>query len=385
MKSLFSRIVAATLILLAAPASAQSDPGLHIIIDKNSSNSTMSLSPGIYVSAGLGAQAGGEEPRAFAVRITQVSRNEFSGSLELIRLDRHGELVRETSELTGVVGNAGMTSAPGELIFNGTSPLTVKLQSGPLQVWMNSLEGNMTSTGFRLSWKLSTKEPGYDKIGSYGVFAMTTENGYQQTVAMYREMSSYKKLLMVDETSSSDSLAKLLESYMQSTDRWLSAPQGDELDAIKSKAGALYAREKKLLAGKPANNAEAVVLAMQIDAYYSQIDYIGQAMDKQDRYQRGAWFTVDQTFQYSACMEGTSPRLDYSVSPSCDRLPALFAAATQRWHEVNQALAKQYQLREGAIDALGCLRAAAHHLIEPNIGIPPSCERTHLLSGGEGS
>lgn len=376
-------IASVALFLQISFAHAQAEPGMHVAADKPTANPTLAMSPGIYVSAGQGAQAGGQEPRAFAVRITRLTGNatgnEFTGTLEMIRLDRNGDLVRQTSELAGVVGQAGLDLSPSALIFSSSAPIAVRLQGGPLTSLIADFTGNATSNGFRLSWKVASKELGYDKIGFGGAFVITTEDDYQQIVAQYMQMSSYKKQLMANEASSSDVLTNLLNNYIQSTDQWLKTPRSSELETIRDKAGTLYAKERTLLAEAPSDKAQASVIAMQIDAYYSQSDYVDATMERDDRYQRGFWFSIYNMYPYSACMEGIYSRhIAYSAAPACDLLPALSAVAEQRWHEVEKTLDDRRLYRARMREALSCLRASAHHLIRPDGGLPVHCESGDL-------
>jgi hypothetical protein len=383
MKVLVSLIASAALFLQISFAHAQAEPGPYVAADKPTASPALAMSPGIYVSAGQGAQTGSQEPRAFAVRIARLTGNatgnEFAGTLEMIRLDRNGELVRQTSELAGVVGQAGLDLTPSALSFSASAPIAARLLGGPLTSFMAEFTGNAVPNGFRLSWKVASKELGYDKIGSGAVFVMATEEEYQQIVTQYTEMSSYKKKLMENEASSSDVLTNLLNNYIQSTDRWLSTPRGSELETIRNKVGTLYAKERKLIAETSSNKAQASVIAMQIDAYYSQSDYVDATMERDDRYQRGSWFSIYEMYPYSACMEGAYSRnIAYGASPSCDPLPALSAVAEKRWHEVEKTLDDLRLHRARVQEALGCLRASAHHLLQPNGGLPVHCETGDL-------
>ncbi|WP_333679615.1 hypothetical protein [Dyella sp.] len=99
MKLLVGWTMAATLLLFGAHADAGGAPVTDTTNKKAISEPAMSLIPGIYI-----ADDWGEDPSAFAVRISEVRGDEFKGTIEVARLDNSGELVRETSSLTGVLG-----------------------------------------------------------------------------------------------------------------------------------------------------------------------------------------------------------------------------------------------------------------------------------------
>ncbi len=371
MKLLMSWTMAATLLFCATQVGARDATGANTVNKKTVSEPVMSLIPGIYV-----AGEDGEETSAFAVRISQVSGSEFKGTIELVRLAKSGELVRQTSELSGVLGKQREVNLPAFYMNTGVAPLTMKLQNGPLQSLMSGLEGNMSSTGFRLYWTLPRNTAG----SSHGTFVLATENAFQQILARYSEISSYKKKLRAEQTSSANMMESRLNDYMQSTDQWLRAPQGNELDVIENKVRALYAEQKKLSPGVSADKAAAGVISIQIDAYASQAQYINWIQGEQERVQRGSWFFLKQMLEASACTDGTSFRLGYDVSPNCGGLPARSAAAEQRWNKVNQELIKQDRHGDLVSEALGCFKAAAQLPLEPNRGIPPSCEKFKLLA-----
>lgn len=370
MKLLVGWTIAATLLLFATHSGARDAPGVHTVNDKTIAEPVMSLIPGIYV-----AGDGDEEPNAFAVRISEVSGNEFKGTIELARLDKSGELVRETSGLTGVLGKQRIVDSLFMYSNTGVAPLTMKLQNGPLQSRMSGLEGNMSSAGFRLYWVLPRNVSG----SSHGTFVLSTEDAYQQILTRYSEISSFKKRLRADETSSANLMAARLNDYIQSTDQWLSTPHGNELEMIEKKVRALYAEQRKVTSGSSPDKAAAAVISIQIDAYESQAEYISRAQEKQESFQRGSWFFLDQMLQESSCTDGTSVHLGRDVSPNCNGLPVLHAAAEQRWNKVHQEHDKLSQRRHRVLETLGCFREAAEIPMEPNRGIPPSCEKFTLL------
>ncbi len=233
----------------------------------------------------------------------------------------------------------------------------------------------MSSTGFRLYWTRPRDVSG----SSHATFVLSTENSYQQILARYSEISSFKKRLRADETSSAISMTARLNDYIKNTDVWLSTPQGNDLEMIENKARALYAEQRRVTSSISPDRAAAAVIAIQIEAYESQAEYISRAQEKQEDFQRGSWFFLDLMLQKSFCTDGTSTNLGRDVSPSCDGLPALHAAAEQRWNKVHQEQYKLFQRRQRVLEALDCLRRAAEIPMEPTQGIPPSCGKFMLL------
>ena len=366
MKLFVSWTMAVTLLLLVAPAVADDTAAGRAANNKASSESVMSLIPGIYIAGG-----GGENPNAFAVRISQVSGNAFKGSLELIRLDKSGDLVRETSELEGVLGKQQITETffPYHYENTGVAPLVIKLANGSLQARMAGLEGNMTSLGFRLSWTLPRNETG----SSYGNFVLSNETAYGEILARYSEMSSFKKLLRAGETASANLVAAKLNDYIKDADKWLGAAHRDDLEFIGSGVRALYVKESKLVRDNALDKAAASVILIQIEAYESQAIYISRAQYEQERFQRGSWFSLEQVLQDSFCTEGTSTQLGRNVSSSCDVLPKLFLAAEQRWNRVRGVQIEMARRRNCVLEEIACLKEAAMVPFEPNRRTSPSC------------
>jgi len=364
MKLLVSWTMVATLLLLGARADAQDTAAAHTASKKAVSVPVMSLVPGIYVAGG-----GDEDPNAFAVRIREVKGDEFKGTIELARLDKSGELVRETTGLMGVLGKQREVDLPFMYSNTGIAPLTMKLENGPLQSRMLGLNGNMSSTGFRLYWTLPRNASG----ATHGTFVLSTEDAYQQIMARYGEVSSFKKRLRADETSSANLMAAQLNDYIKSADQWLGTPPGHDLETIENKVRALYAEQRKVDSGDSPDKEAAAVIEIQIDAYGSQAEYISRAQEKQENAQRGAWFMLDQVLQDSACIDGSSARLGHDVSPSCNELPALYAAAEKRWNKMHQEQVKRFQVRQRVLEALRCFSEAAEIPMEPNRGVPASC------------
>jgi hypothetical protein len=355
-------------------------PGLHIFMPSSQSPAPMTLAPGFYVAAGLGAQTGGQEPRAMALHITALDASHFSGTLEILRLDRDGTFIHMSSRFDGAIGMPGITSSPGKLVISPTSPLSMNLKDEPLRSLVVNMEGHLLPDVIWLGWQTPSKQLRGDEIGSYAEFVSTTEDGYKQVVAQYQEMATYKTQLMKDQASSAQLVESRINDYMQSTDYWLNATPDNNVAVIEAEAKALYESEKKLLSNGSANSGDvsrrrATMLAMQIDAYRSQMEYVSQRQRKEERYLRGQWTSLQYLIENSPCMEETSTKLDYAVSPACDVLPALYSAAQLRQKEVTQRLGKLFESQRQAQDVFGCLWSGAHNLADPKHGVFPYCEK----------
>jgi hypothetical protein len=381
MKSFVQYVVLGTLFLLAAVAARADDtPGLHIIIDNAHAAAPMTLVPGFYVNAGQGAMTGGQEPRAAVVRITEATAVGFAGTLEILRLDRTGGLVRMSSKLSGTIGTPGITSTPGKLVINSMPPLSVSVLDEPLHSLIQVINGNLRPDGFRLQWQPLGKEVGYDKLGEGGEFVFTTEDSYQQVVAQYQQMSVYKIRLMEFQAASAHDIEDRLSAYMRDSDRWLHAPVDDSGEQVIAKMLPLYAQAKTLMADqqpdtKEAAHRQAKLLVMQLDVYWSQINYLKQLQEKQQRDRHGAFWSLDYAVESSPCMEVTSPRLDYGVSPACDSLSDSYKAAQLRDKEVNRARGDANRDQAKNEQELECIWSEAHHLIEPNRAVFPICDK----------
>ncbi|WP_130619337.1 hypothetical protein [Dyella amyloliquefaciens] len=367
--------IAAALFLLGAYVAAEEAPGPPTT-NKQISEPVMTMTPGIYVTSDRGS-----EPEAFAFRVSEVRGDRFKGTIELVRLNTSGDIIRETSEMTGVLGKQRVTETLFSIESTGRAPFTVKVQNGPLQSRMRELEGNMDPIGFRLFWKLPRNVAGR----THGTFFLTTEDAYQQIMARYAETSLYKKTWRTEvtsyQTSSADLLRHGVDNYVQSTDRWLSASQGNDLELIVSKVRALYARQKKAISGDASEKADAAILAFQIDAYYSQAQFVEQIQDRQGDDQRDTWFSLEGLFNGSPCMNGESDhRLRQDASPVCNGLQALYPVAEQRWNKVKLVIDKRFKRSQLLISELDCIQRAAHRSVEPDSGVTPSCYELKLIS-----
>lgn len=339
----------------------------------------MTLVPGLYTNAGQGAMTGQQEPRAFVARITHVDGNQFSGELEIIRLDGHGGLVRLDSKLTGMIGSAGITRTPGKIVINPTAPLTIELQDEPLRSSMVDVTGNMRADGFRLSWQTPDRQMGADKIGTNAGFVVTSEDEYGQMLERYQEMAADKAQLMAFQASSADFLKDQFKTYMQETDQLLKAPPQGNQDKVVAKAAALYKKEKGLLEGHALSDQEgaprgAELMAMQIDAYWSQVAYINERQSEVSRYWLGRGASISQLVWNSPCVSGTSPSsLSYAASPACDGLATAYNAVQKRMRAVTSALGNTVQPET----SMECIWRAAHQALRPTVlKIPDYCRQS---------
>lgn len=380
MKPLVYRVIAA-LLLLALPLSclSQEASGIRIYLGAPPPR-PMALVPGLYTNAGQGAMAGGQEPRAFAIRITRVEGDQFSGKLEVIRLDENGALVRTDSTLTGTIGHAGIATTLGKIVINSTAPLTIQLQDEPLRSSMAEVTGNMRVNGFRLSWQTPDRQMGADKLGTFAAFVVTSEDGYGQVIDRYKEMAADKAQLMAFQASSAGLVESQLKTYMQETDQLLkaSSPESNQADVV-AKAAALYKKEKALLDGHPPSDEdaapkEAALMAMQIDAYWSQVAYINERQSEVSRYWLGRGAAISQLIWYSPCVSGTSPSsLSYGASPACSGLATAYDTVQKRMREVSKALGNT-TVPETSME---CLWHAAHQALRPAVlTIPDYCKRS---------
>jgi len=379
MKSLVQWMTAAALLFaLALSCRAQEAQGIRIYLGPPPPQ-PMTLVLGLYVSAGEGAMAGQQEPRAFAVKITRVDGNQLSGELEVIRLDGNGALVRLESKLTGTIGSAGITTTPGKIVINGTAPLAIQLQDEPLRSSMVEVTGNMQADGFRLSWQTPDRQLGADKIGTNAAFIVTTEDEYGQMVDRYKEMATDKAQLMAFQVSSADFIENQLNTYMQETDKLLNAPaEGGQAEAV-VEAAALYKKEKALLAGYPPSDEdtapkEARLIAMQIDAYWSQVAYINERQKDVSRYWLGRGASISQLVWNSPCVSQTSPTsLNYGASPACNGLATAYATVQKRIRDVSRALGNTLSSET----SMECIWHAAHQALRPAVlKIPDYCKQS---------
>ena len=354
--------------VLVLSCRAQEAQGLRIYLGAPPPQ-PMTLVPGLYTNAGQGAMAGQQEPRAFLTRITHVDGNQFSGELVVIRLDRHGGLVRLDSKLTGTIGSAGITRTPGKIVINPTAPLTIELQDEPLRSSMVDVTGNMRADGFRLSWQTPDRQMGADKIGTNAAFVVTSEAEYAQMLERYQEMAANKVQLMAFQASSADFVEGQLKTYMQETDQLLKAPPAGGQGDVIARAAALYKKEKALLDGHPPGDEDAApkearLIAMQIDAYVSQVAYINERQSAVSRYWLGRGASVSQLVWNSPCVSGTSPSsLNYAASPACDGLATAYDTVQKRMRTVTRALSNTLQ-PETSMD---CIWQAAHQALRPTV------------------
>jgi len=346
------------------------------------------LIPGLYVNAGQGAMAGGQEPRAFVVRIDRVANGQLTGELEVIRLDEKGKLVHLRSRLAGTVGIIGTAIEPGD-------PLTIALEDEPLRSLMTDVSGWINASGsvdaagdvridrFNLRWKPVDKTLGYNRLGDGAAFVLSDNDGYEQVLAQYKEMAAYKKPLMEFQVSSADFAESRLETYMRETGELLQKPSpGDTQREIVEKAAALYEKEKALLGDKgpgtrESTSRQAELIAMQIDAYWSQVAYINERQTELSRYWLGRGASVSQLIWYSPCVSTTSPtHLNYGASPACKDLATAYDDVQKRMRIVTQALGNTMQ----SSSSMGCLWQAAHQMLNPRVRTIPDYCRQSLAS-----
>ncbi|HEY1588345.1 MAG TPA: hypothetical protein VGG00_01330, partial [Rhodanobacter sp.] len=313
--------------------------------------------------------------------------NQFSGELEVIRLDGKGALVRLDSKLGGTIGSAGITRTPGKIVIDSTAPLAIQLQDDPLRSSMAEVTGDMRANGFRLSWQTPVRQLGADKIGTNAAFVVASEDEYGQVVDRYKEMAADKTQLMALQASSADFLQSQLKTYLQETDQLLQQPPEGNQDKVVAKAAVLYTREKTLLDGHPPSDEyaapkEARLIVMQIDAYWPQVAYINERQAEVSRYWLGRGASVSQLVWYSPCVSSTSPTsLNYGASPACDGLAAAYDAVQKRMRAVTQALGNTMQPET----SMGCLWQAAHQALRPSVlKIPDACRQSLAsLESGE--
>jgi hypothetical protein len=359
---------------------AQDGSGLHLIVENTNAPPPMTMASGIYIAAGLGAMAGGQEPRAVVVHIAKVDGDALVGTLEILRLDSSGALVRLQSAFTGSMGATGLVSAPGMLAYHPTPPFALTLQDEPLRSLLQSVQGHMLPDGFYLGWEVTGKTLGTDQVGTNALFAATDEDAYRQVVAQYQQMGAYKSQLMALQADAAKQLLARIDGYHQASGRWTAKSADDGLEDIVARSQALYLQEKRLLSGtdpgRPADaHRQAALLVMQLATYYSQANYLIQQQDEQDRYQRSLWNSLQMAVDSSPCMESTSPRLAYGVAPACQGLMDAYDAARRDQKQMIQSLGQAAQRRRGVQERLGCLMNASRHLIQPTVGLIPLCDK----------
>ncbi|MBD8879782.1 hypothetical protein IHE49_04750 [Rhodanobacter sp. 7MK24] len=299
---------------------------------------------------------------------------------KLFALTKTGALVRLSSKLTGTMGNAGIAATPGKIVINSTAPLTVQLQDEPLRSSMTEMTGNMRADGFRLSWKTPDRQMGADKLGTFAALVIASEDEYGQVIDRYREMAADKAQLMAFQASSADLVERQLKAYMQETDQLLKAPPvAGSQDDVVAKAAALYKKERALLEGHLPSDEEAApkgarLMAMQIDAYWSQVAYINARQREVSRYWLGRGASISQLIWYSPCVSGTSPTsLEYAASPACGGLATAYDTVQRRMREVSSALGNA----TAAETSMECLWHAAHQALRPAVPtIPDYCKRS---------
>ena len=249
MKMLASWIFAALLSLVLSATHAQGDtpPG---VTDADGKTSPASVHIGFYMVTGVGAKAGGTEPRAFLAHVTKVGVGSFEGTLEVLRVDENGKLVRLKSAMTGAQDISFWSDSLEEKVFYDNTPTIMDLHDEPLKSIVPRLAGHAVRNGFYLSEKSQDSDLGPHRLGIGGLFVAASEDDYRQVINEYKDLAAYKEQVADDQNASVRQLEDHIKQYMRITGQWLSEAQSNDMDEIQSKASAAYSQEKSAKIGR---------------------------------------------------------------------------------------------------------------------------------------